>query len=131
MKLTVAWCTTLALSEYTTRYSKVAGYIHWTMCKLMGLHITDKYYEHKLERVINVNSATVILDVLVITDWTTLANQPDIVLLADRYSRTRRFKHYHKRSWKTKQVQNLVIWVSRMWKVTTYCASYNWSIRNN
>jgi hypothetical protein len=61
MKHIVAWCTTLAQSEYTIRYSKVAGYIHWTLCKHMGLQITDKYYEHKSERVININSATIML----------------------------------------------------------------------
>ena len=115
----VAWCTILAPSEYTTRYSKVAGYIHWTACKHMGLQITDKYYGHKSERVMNVNSATVMLDVLVITDWTVLANWPDIVLLTDRYNHTRWFKHYHKRSWKNKQVQNLEIEIIRMLKERT------------
>jgi hypothetical protein len=59
---------TFAPSEYGTRYSKVAGYIHWTIRKHMGLQITEKYYEHKSERVINVSSATIMLDVLVITD---------------------------------------------------------------
>jgi len=115
----VAWCTLLSPSEYTTRYSKVAGYILWTVCKHMGLQITDKYYGHKSERVINVNSATVMLDVLVITYWTILTNWPDIVLVTYRYSHTRWFKHYHKRSWKTNQVQYLEIEISRMLKVRT------------
>jgi hypothetical protein len=46
----------------------------------MGLQVTEKYYEHISERVINVNSTTTIWDVLIITDQTILANQPDIVL---------------------------------------------------
>jgi len=32
------------------------------------------------ERVINVNSTTIMWDIAVITDWKILANQPDIVL---------------------------------------------------
>jgi len=68
MKHIVARCTILAPSEYATRHSKVAGYIHWTICKHMGLQITDKYHKHKSKRVVNVNSAAIMLDVMVITD---------------------------------------------------------------
>jgi hypothetical protein len=46
----------------------------------MGLQVTDKYYDHMPERVMNVNGTTVIWDVPVITDQTALANQPNIVL---------------------------------------------------
>jgi len=42
MKHIVAGCTALAPSEYTNRHNKVAGYIHWMMCKHMGLQVTDK-----------------------------------------------------------------------------------------
>ena len=46
IKHIVAGCTTLAPSEYTNTYNKVAGYIQWNICKHMGLHVTDKYYRH-------------------------------------------------------------------------------------
>jgi hypothetical protein len=59
MKHIVVGCTTLALSEYTNRHNKVAGYIHWTICKYTGLQITDKYLENIPYRVINVNSTTI------------------------------------------------------------------------
>jgi hypothetical protein len=42
MKHIVAGCTTLAPSEYTIRHNKVAGYIHWMICKHMGLQVTDQ-----------------------------------------------------------------------------------------
>ena len=45
----------------------------------MGLLVTDRYYEHIPERVLNVNGATVMWDVWVITD-STIANHPDVVL---------------------------------------------------
>jgi len=46
IKRIVAGCTTLAPSEYTNTHKKVAGYIHWVICKHMGLQVTVKYYEH-------------------------------------------------------------------------------------
>ena len=47
----------------------------------MGLQVTDRYYEHMPERLINVNGTTIMWDVPVITDRTILANRPDTVLL--------------------------------------------------
>jgi len=73
-KYIVMRCTTLAPSEYTNRHSKIVGYIHWTICKHMGLQVTDKYHENILEEAINVNCTTIIQDVGVITDRTILAN---------------------------------------------------------
>ena len=52
IKRIVPGCTTLASSEYTNRHNKVAGYIHWTICKHMRLQVTEKYYEHIPERII-------------------------------------------------------------------------------
>ena len=64
----VARCPTLASSEYSNRHSKVAAYIHCTICKHVGLQGTDKFYEHIPEWFINVNSTTIMWDVPVITD---------------------------------------------------------------
>jgi hypothetical protein len=47
--------------------------------KHTGLWVADRYYEHIPERVLNVNSATVMWDVPVITD-STIANRLDVVL---------------------------------------------------
>jgi len=58
----------------------LAGYIHLTVCKHNGLHVTDKYYEHTAEKVINVKGTSGTWDVSVITDRTILVNRPDIVL---------------------------------------------------
>ena len=44
------------------------------ICKHMWFQVTDKYYKHVLERVINVNGTTIMWDTLVITDQTILAN---------------------------------------------------------
>ena len=38
----VVGCTILALYEYNNRHNKVAGYIHYKICKHTALQITDK-----------------------------------------------------------------------------------------
>ena len=98
IKHIVQGCTILVPSEYTNRHSEVAGYIQWTICKPIGLKVTDKYCEHARERIINVNGTTtrIMWDVPATTDRTILANRPDILLHdkkredlpADRYSLT-------------------------------------------
>ena len=50
IKHIVTGFTTLAPSEYTNRHRKVAGYVHWMICKHMESQVTDKYYEHVPER---------------------------------------------------------------------------------
>ena len=79
VKHIVLGCTTLTPSEYTYRHNKVAGYIHWTIRKLMGLQVTDQYYEHITVRVINVKGTAIMWDVPVIRDRKILANRTDIV----------------------------------------------------
>jgi len=39
IKHIVVGCTTLMPSEYTNRHSMVAGYIHWTIRKRLGLPV--------------------------------------------------------------------------------------------
>ena len=58
----------------------MAGYIHWTVCKHMGLQVTDRYYEDIPESVINISVVTGMWDEPVTTDRTTLANRRDTVL---------------------------------------------------
>jgi len=41
----------------------MAGYIHWTICKCMGLQVTDKYYKYISERVVNVKGTTIMWNV--------------------------------------------------------------------
>jgi hypothetical protein len=79
IKHIVAGCTTLAPSEYTNRHNKVAGYSQWTICKHVGLQVTDKYYEHTPERKINITGTITMRDVPLFTNPTLPANQPDII----------------------------------------------------
>ena len=49
----------------------------------MGLKVTDRYYEHIPETVINVSGTTGVWDVPITTDQTVLAKRPDTVLRED------------------------------------------------
>jgi hypothetical protein len=79
VKHIVQGCTILMLYEYINRHNKVAGYIHWTVCKRVGLHFTDRYHGHIPERVINVSGTAIMWDVPAVTDRKILANRTDIV----------------------------------------------------
>ena len=60
--------TTLIPSEYTNRPNMVAGYIHWTIRKHLGLPVNDEYCKHLPARAINVNSTAIMWDLTIITD---------------------------------------------------------------
>jgi len=120
-------CTILVQSEYTNRHHKVAGYIPWTVCKRVGLQVTDRYCAHVPERILNVTGTTIIWDVPAITDRKIQANRPDtilhdkkrktcllidIALLVDSNVNT-------KETEKIPKFKDLEIEVSRMWKVRT------------
>jgi hypothetical protein len=74
IKHIVAGCTTLAPSEYLIDTVRWLANIHWMICKHLGLHCTDKYYEHVPNRVINVKGTTIMWDVTVITIQSILPN---------------------------------------------------------
>ena len=46
----------------------MVGYIHWMVCKHMGLQGTDRYYEHIPVTVIDINGAAIMWNVPVISD---------------------------------------------------------------
>lgn len=69
----------LAPTEYLNRHNRVASYIHWNMCKEVGLTVSEKYYQHQPEKVTNTDDVSILWDVSIITDRTILANRPDII----------------------------------------------------
>jgi len=93
----------------------------------MGLQVTDKYYKHIPERVVNINGTTIMWDILVITGQTVLANRIDIIL-HDKKEKTRLLiaiaipddsNVNTKEAEKLNKNKDLEIEVSRMWKVRT------------
>jgi hypothetical protein len=93
----------------------------------MGLRVTDRYYEPILERVLNVNGATITWDVLFITDSTIVPNRPDIALhdkidkicVLNEIAMPNDSSVNTKKNEKLSKDKDLEISVSRMWKVRT------------
>ena len=48
----VSGCSMLARKEYKRRHGKVCLNIHWTLCKKYGVKVCERWYEHKVESVI-------------------------------------------------------------------------------
>ena len=48
----VCGCSALAQKDYKRRNDKLCLNIHWAMCKKYGVKVTEKWYEHKVESVI-------------------------------------------------------------------------------
>jgi len=74
IKHIVVRCIKFAPSEYINRQNKAAAYIHRTIREHIQLQVADRRCERIPERLINVNVATIMRDILVITDRTILAN---------------------------------------------------------
>ena len=92
----------------------------------MGLQVTDKYYEHIPERVINFDGTTIFWDVPVINDRSILANRPHIVIHnkevkmhTDRKSHTGDSNINTKETEKLSKYKDLEIEVSKLWRVRT------------
>ena len=92
--------------------------------------VTDNYCEHIPEKVINVNGTTIIWDVPVNTDWTILANWPDLVL-HDKIKKTclkidtaiQDDLNVNPKETELNKYKDLETEVSRMWKVRTKIVS--------
>ena len=49
----VSACSMLAPTEYTKRHNKLAGYIHWMICKNFQIETNPRYYEHQPQTTIS------------------------------------------------------------------------------
>ena len=78
----VSGCEILAKTEYLERHNKAARYLHWNICKDLGIEVKDQWYKHEPETVIHNhdNNITVLWDMPIHTDRHIAANRPDIVI---------------------------------------------------
>ena len=69
----VAGCEVLAPVEYLQRHNKVAGYMHWRICKSLNLPLTEKYYMH--EKVTKMEDNVIMWDKTILTDILTYSRK--------------------------------------------------------
>jgi len=70
----------LAKKEYKMRYDKFCSHLHYSICKALGIEITDKLYTHMPKTVYENGDVTMLWNRAVHTDREVTANRPDIII---------------------------------------------------
>ena len=75
-------CEVLDKTEYISRHNNAAAYLHWSICKVHDIEMTDKWYQHQPETVMHNkdNNITIMWDMPFNTNRTITANRPDIIV---------------------------------------------------
>ena len=74
-------CSMLAQKEYKRRYDKVCLNIHWVLCKKFVVKVCERWYEHKVECVIENDIVKILWDVCIQVDRQIKYRRPDIVVM--------------------------------------------------
>ena len=77
----VSGCSMLAQKEYKRRHGKVCLNIHWVLCKKFGVKVCERWYEHKVESVIENDIVKILWDVCIQVDRQIEHRRPDIVVM--------------------------------------------------
>ena len=77
----VSGYSTLAQKEYKRRHDKVCLNIHWALCKKYGVKVCERWYEHKVESVIENDIVKILWDVCIQVDRQIEHRRPNIVVM--------------------------------------------------
>ena len=77
----VSGCSMLAQKEYKRRHDKVCLNIHWALCKKYEVKVCERWYEHKVESVIENDIFKILWDVCIQVDRQIEHRRPDIVVM--------------------------------------------------
>ena len=77
----VSGCSMLALKEYKRRHDKVCLNTHWALCKKYGVKVCERWYEHKVESVIENDIVKILWDACIQVDRQIEHRRPDIVVI--------------------------------------------------
>ena len=81
----LAGCKMLAQCQYKNwRHDKVAQALHWEICKKYGLPASEKWYDHRIETVMENEEVTVMWDMKIQTDKEIEHCRPDIVIRCNK-----------------------------------------------
>jgi hypothetical protein len=73
-------CPILAKNEYLMRHDKVYTHLHYSICKVLGIETTDKWYKHLPKPVYKEGDVTVLWNQAVHTVREVTANRPDKII---------------------------------------------------
>ena len=77
----VRGCSMLAQKEYKRRHDKLCFNIHWALCKKYGVKVCERWYEHKVEFVIENVIVKILWDVWIQVDRQIEHRRPDTVVI--------------------------------------------------
>ena len=77
----VSGCSKLAQKELKRRHDKVCLIIHWALCKKYGVEVCERWYEQKVESVIENDVVKTLWDICIQVDRQIEHRRPDIVVM--------------------------------------------------
>ena len=77
----VRGCSMLAQKEYKRGHDKLCFNIHWVLCKKYGVKVCERWYEHKVEFVIENVIVKILWDVWIQVDRQIEHRRPDTVVI--------------------------------------------------
>ena len=77
----VSGCSILVQKDYKRRHDKVCLNIHWAICKKYGVKVCERWYEHKVESVIENDTVKILWDVHIQVDRQIEHRRTDIVVM--------------------------------------------------
>ena len=80
----VCECSKPAQTEYKQRHNNVARIVHWNLAKLHRLDVAEKWYDHKLEGVMESGGTKLLWDFNIQADKEIQARRPDLIVVNRR-----------------------------------------------
>ena len=77
----VSSCRKIAQTDYKERHDKVVSMLHWNLCRKYNLQTADKWWEHKVDKVLQKEDFTILWDIRIQTDKHLAHNIPDITVV--------------------------------------------------
>ena len=80
----VSSCIKIAQTEYKERHDKVASMLHWNLYRKYNLPTADKWWEHKVDKVLQKEDVKILWDFKIQTDKHLAHNIPDITVVENK-----------------------------------------------
>ena len=74
-------CSKIAQIDYKERDDKVASVLHWNLCRKYNLLTADKWWEHKVNKVLQKENIKILWNFKIQTDKRLAHNIPDITVV--------------------------------------------------
>ena len=80
----VSSCSKIAQTDYKERHDKVASMLHWNLFRKYNLPAADKWWEHKVDKVLQKEDVKILWDFKIQTDKNQAHNIPDIFVVGKK-----------------------------------------------